>query len=228
MQTEKIYSLVNPENPYAMVGSGSSYNPNSVKDESDHIKTGMIVNVIGTAVILTSSMTHGLWADMEIKDSEIGRGLEFYRPLSLNSNVQVISNTLSEGEFKELHSVQDQIKTIAKSLNPGGMSGLAALLHVSRPTIYKWLDEKSDIKLENQNRLASLFSLAEYWNDLSSESLMQGSIRRRLPSGTTLFEILTVAEFSMGEAKKAIEILAKSQNRSSDALNRFKDAISSS
>ncbi len=225
METQNISHLVNPANPYAFVGSGSSYNPVSVEEEANQTKANVIIHALGTA-FLASAITHGIWTDVGIKESEISRGLNFYRPLSLNNNVRVINQTLSENELGQLHSVQDQINTIVKSLNPGGMSGLATLLHVSRPTIYKWLEETSELKLENQKRLALLFGIAEHWNSLSSEPLKQGQIKRQLPSGTTLFDILAEADLSIEEANNAIEVLAKSQNRSSDAIKRFKTAIS--
>jgi hypothetical protein len=121
--------------------------------------------------------------------------------------------------------VEEQIKEIYEWLNPGGMSAVATLLRVSRPTIYKWLDGAHGIKDENQMRLAQLSEVIDYWREQVTEPMPHGVIRRRLPSGETLFDLLTQPAIDMGAVHEAVNLLAQSFKRSLASITKLEAAI---
>lgn len=122
-------------------------------------------------------------------------------------------------------SVEDQIKAIVDWLNPGGMSAVATLLRVSRPTIYKWLEGEHGIKNENQRRLAQIDKIVGYWREQVNKPMPHGAIRRHLPSGTTLFDLLSQPVIDMDAARDDVNLLARSYRRSLESIARLEAAI---
>lgn len=78
-----------------------------------------------------------------------------------------------------------QIK-IAFSLS---VSDLAQILHVERPTIYAWLDERWVPKEENVSRVTQVFRHANYWSKLNRKALSDKQLSTKV-SGHCLHEAL--------------------------------------
>ncbi|HKU27904.1 MAG TPA: hypothetical protein VJQ54_20710 [Candidatus Sulfotelmatobacter sp.] len=72
------------------------------------------------------------------------------------------------------------------------VSAAAAVLRVTRPTIYQWstLNDVAQIRArEDRERLQTVFRLARSWNDAGS--LMGRWLERTLPSGRTVLDLLS-------------------------------------
>ena len=117
--------------------------------------------------------------------------------------------------------VKDQVKTLIDWLNLGGTSAVAALLDVSQPTIYNWFDSEHGIRDEDRQRLGKLNAVVDCWKAHLAEPMPHGAIWRRLPSGATLFDLLMQSDLDMGAIQEAVGLIAKSNQRSLDSINRL-------
>jgi hypothetical protein len=129
------------------------------------------------------------------------------QPLDFNpyqQNTQIIS-TSSHG----INAVQIQLETLKKSLGLT-ISQLAAILLVSRPTIYDWFEnEDSKPQIANQTRLNQLETIAEFWKQKNLGRL--GSYLHR-PTGnekSSLFTFLIAASLNENKIHERLNVIAQ-------------------
>ncbi|MEW8228781.1 MAG: hypothetical protein AB2745_00500 [Candidatus Thiodiazotropha endolucinida] len=210
-------------NPYTQVGSGSYAPPEYVEDRTESTAAETVFSFMGKAV-LAASMASQCWGvTQSITPAELLASTKGYRPIISGEAIQIIEQP--QADVQVLPSIEEQIKTIVDWLNPGGMSGVATLLGVSRPTIYKWLEGAHGIKDDNQKRLMQLTEAVDYWRKQIAEPMPHGLIRRHLPSDTTLFDLLSEPELDLTTIHDAINLLARSQQRSLESIKNLESAI---
>lgn len=83
------------------------------------------------------------------------------------------------------------------------LTDLAAVLHVSRPTIYSWMRDESAPQAYNVERIRQLARLTKFWSGLSRKPL--GShLRTPVLNGLSLFDLLSQEQINMWFARKAL------------------------
>lgn len=114
------------------------------------------------------------------------------------------SESLDTGE--KIAFVQEQF-----SLN---LSMAAAVLRVSRPTLYAWLRGEAEPHAGNLARIDHLYSLAQSWRRLSTVPLGRFG-RRTLSAGTSVFGLLANAKLDDAKLSAAFvgvaQMLAREQ-----------------
>ncbi len=218
MHDVAIQKIPIPVDPYALIGSGSIF----LKDYGERGTRSGIAD-IDRELLVNRFLTSNEYREI-IYALLMYRGIG-YRSIIPENLIHFDLPPIEDIEVEDLTSTKDQLNLIIEWLSPGGMSGVAQLLHVSRPTIYKWLEDAIEIKSENQERLAQIFNIAKTWQKRAGKPMLHGTIRRLLPSGSTLFDILNLDEIDMGAAEEAIEVLARSFLRSQNAIDILEAAI---
>jgi transcriptional regulator with XRE-family HTH domain len=103
---------------------------------------------------------------------------------------------------------------------------LAAVLGITRPQLYKWLDGASDIKLQeaSRTRLAAVERMAKEWMSRSTAPLSSVS-KEPLKTGGTVFELLSAAVISEAAVVSALdELVGKLQEQPKTSSQRLRDA----
>lgn len=79
---------------------------------------------------------------------------------------QIESQAQNEAVFatarSEMTSVKTQLDNLRKKMGLN-ISEIAAMLLVSRPTIYEWIDLENKLRKSNQTRLDNIYDLCLYW-----------------------------------------------------------------
>ena len=103
---------------------------------------------------------------------------------------------------------------------------LAAVLGITRPQLYKWLDVTNDIKLQeaSRTRLATIERIAKEWTSRSRAPL--GSVSKEpLNFGGTAFEMLTADVIDEAAAIAAFdELMARLQTKPKSRSQRLREA----
>jgi len=105
---------------------------------------------------------------------------------------------------EKLAFVQDQF-----SLN---LSGVAAILRVSRPTVYSWLREDWDPQTHNLSRIERLYGLAQIWRRLSLAPLGR-YVRRPLYRNTSILSLLSNQSINESAVRAAFSIAQRALER---------------
>lgn len=212
-------------NPYTQVGSGSFIPPEYVEDRVESTASETVFSFVGKAVLVAGMASQCWGAATNFTPAELIAGIKGFRPAFSGETIQIVDQYKPATDAPTLVPVEDQIQNIFDWMNPGGMTGVATILSVSRPTIYKWLDGAPGIRDENQKRLAQLVEVVDYWREQVPEPMPHGLIRRHLPSGTTLFDLLSESELNLSKIHEAIDLLARSQQRSIKSIDSLEAAI---
>lgn len=90
------------------------------------------------------------------------------------------------------------------------LSDVAKIFRLSRQGLYKWLDQTSDVRLQEARRARfdQLEGLIQYWRDLATRPLGE-LLHERLPAGTTLLELLSAEALDEGRVRSALEEIAQ-------------------
>lgn len=107
-------------------------------------------------------------------------------------------------------SVVDQLSQIKQSMGINILE-MAAILHVSRPTIYEWLASKEEIKLKKQHRerLNNIYEISKLWS-LKNLGVLGANLHKPLgDTGLTLFDMLKNDEISQNSIMKVLENIAQ-------------------
>lgn len=213
-------------NPYLEVGSGSMLPPEYAKGTDESTSTGGVRRFLEKTILFVAIAPQcwgalGTVTSNELFDTESG-----YSPFIRADYIGFVETETQQESNEVLLSIEDQIKEINETLCPGGMSSIASMLGVSRPTIYKWFDGANNVKPENQERLAKLIEVVKSWKGKVVDNMPSGLIKRRLPSGVTLFDLLSTPEIDMDAVNEAVNLLAKSYNRSLVSFARLEGKTS--
>ena len=117
--------------------------------------------------------------------------------------------SITTGFPEMLPAAHEQLSRI-KQIMGLNILEIAAILQVSRPTVYDWLESKQTrIHKENQNRLNSIYAVCKTWeaNDLGC----LGSHLHK-PAGTenvSLFDLLKSDSLNMNEINRYLDNIAK-------------------
>jgi hypothetical protein len=108
---------------------------------------------------------------------------------------------------EKLAYVQDQF-----SLN---LSDTAAVLRVSRPTVYAWLRDDSEPQEHNIHRIDRLYALAKEWRETSPAPL--GDCNRRIVhSGRSILELLSEADLNDSTIRAAFSTARRAMDRTGE------------
>lgn len=103
---------------------------------------------------------------------------------------------------------REKLEVIRAVFSPTGQQ-LAEAMGVSRTAIYNWLDGQAEMRAGNQQRLKSLFELADFWRsqNLSARDLRSSEKRE-------IFRILSVGTVdAIGRAKQRLITFIDARNR---------------
>lgn len=87
-------------------------------------------------------------------------------------------------------STKDQIDLIRKSMGLS-ISDIATVLHVSRPTVYQWLDAEISVRDNHQERLNDIYEICLFWRKKKIGSLNVYLYKKPNNASKSLIEILT-------------------------------------
>lgn len=103
---------------------------------------------------------------------------------------------------------------------------VAAVLGITRPQLYKWLDAANEIKLQeaSRTRLATVERIAKEW--LSRSPVPLGALSKEpLKAGGTVFELLSAVAISEGTVIGALdELVGKLEERPKTRSQRLREA----
>lgn len=117
-------------------------------------------------------------------------------------------NTVANYE-PELYSLGTILSTIRSSLSLN-MTEMAKIFKVERPTVYAWIGGSSEPHPSNKNRLNRIFSIAKYWENLSS--LPAGSLVRQPNSnGKSIIDLLSEEIIDEKQILSYLQFLAENQ-----------------
>jgi len=121
------------------------------------------------------------------------------------------SRTGQENELfdltEKLAYVQDQF-----SLN---LSDTAAVLRVSRPTVYAWLRDDSEPQAHNIRRIDCLYALAKEWREMSPAPLGNW-IRRIVHNDTSILNLLSEADLNDFTIRAAFSTARRAMDRTGE------------
>jgi hypothetical protein len=105
---------------------------------------------------------------------------------------------------EKLSYVQDQL-----SLN---LSDTAAVLRVSRPTVYAWLRNDSKLQAHNIRRIDRLYAMAAEWRGLCSAPLGR-YVRRIVHNGSSILDLLSEANLNESAIRAAFSLARRVMDR---------------
>lgn len=88
-----------------------------------------------------------------------------------------------------IFSTKDQIDLIRKSMGLN-ISDIATVLHVSRPTVYQWLDTEISVRNSHQKRLNDIYDICLFWSRKKIGSLNAYLYKKPNNASKSLIEIL--------------------------------------
>lgn len=103
---------------------------------------------------------------------------------------------------------------------------LAAVLGITRPQLYKWLDAANDIKLQEASRarLATVERIAKEWASRSKAPLSSVS-KEQLPAGGTVFALMSADVIDDGAVIGALdELMARLDEQPKSRSQRLREA----
>jgi hypothetical protein len=103
--------------------------------------------------------------------------------------IECVSKSRLEDETERIAGSAEGLPTIQHHLSLN-LSDLAAVLRVSRPTIYTWLRSESSPQAHNVSRMRLLFRVAKTWAGVSPRPL--GShLKTAVVEGQSVFDLLS-------------------------------------
>jgi hypothetical protein len=122
-------------------------------------------------------------------------------PTGSTCRVECVSQTRRENQQEEAGSTEGlSVLQHHLSLN---LSDLAAVLRVSRPTIYSWLRDESAPQAQNLSRMRQLFRVTRIWPGISRKPL--GSrLRTPVIEGQSVFDLLSEERIDTEVVRKAL------------------------
>lgn len=109
----------------------------------------------------------------------------------------------------ELYSLETILSTIRSSLSLN-MTEMAKIFRVERPTVYAWIGGTSEPHLSNKNRLHKIFSIAKYWEGLSS-SPVDNLVRQPYRNGKSIVDLLSEEILDEKQILSSLQLLAENQ-----------------
>lgn len=151
----------------------------------------------------------------------LGTGASLLNQYPLLGQKQIIStdaslqqksiNNLSFSRITEIQNTYEQIKQLKLSMGFNILE-LAAVLNVSRPTIYDWIEsKKTTIHKKNQKRLHLIYEISKTWESKNTGQL--GSYLHK-PLGVTnisLFDLLKSENLNSGEIDSYLDSIAQAK-----------------
>jgi len=107
------------------------------------------------------------------------------------------------------------------------IQNLAAVLGITRPQLYKWLDAANDIKLQETSRarLATVERIAKEWAARSSAPLSSVSKEPLAAGASSVFDLLSVDVIDDGRVIAAFdELVGKLQEKPKSRSQRLREA----
>lgn len=86
---------------------------------------------------------------------------------------------------------------------------MAAILHVSRPSIYDWLESKITIRNNNQKRIDSLYQICNLWKIKGLPRLGSFLHKKIGANNLSLFDLLKNENLNRKEINKSLETIAQ-------------------
>ena len=96
------------------------------------------------------------------------------------------------------------------------ISALATVLRISRPTVYSWFRDESQLHTHNASRVAQLYEIAQCWCEMSSTELGP-YLKRPLPQGGTIFDILSAEALLPLSIQRGLQTCAQMMNREAES-----------
>jgi DNA-binding transcriptional regulator YiaG len=92
------------------------------------------------------------------------------------------------------------------------VTDLAKVLHVGRPTVYSWLRDEANLRVEHARRLESIYGLARKWKTMSSRPV-GAFLNRPVASGSTLMALLSAKPLDSLEVETAYTQIQQAMGR---------------
>ncbi|MFN7096782.1 MAG: hypothetical protein ACK4PR_04420 [Gammaproteobacteria bacterium] len=177
-----------PCNLYDIPSTGYKYAKKNKAVKSKNISLFAQIGTIGTALIISStpglSLARFEYDFLPIKNSELSR-----------INSKIIDATY------QIEDIKNQL-----GLN---ISELAAILLVSRPTIYDWLNKSIDLQKKHRDRLYVLYNLSIYWSQKKMGRLANYLHKPLFNENLFLFNLLTETPLNKAKIEKFLDQLAQ-------------------
>lgn len=122
---------------------------------------------------------------------------------------QKILNEAFSYNLNQFIFAYEQLNQIKQSMGLNILE-LSAILHVSRPTIYDWIESKKEnIRKQNQERLNSIFEISKIWKIKDLGRLGNYLHKPMMFSNISLFELLKSEKLNLDEIKVYLDDVAQ-------------------
>lgn len=159
------------------------------------------------------------WAQAEIRNAMVALFRRTQDPESLMGTdyslpvASTVVDVQSTRYVSETHvagqSVQTTSEIIVAVRSALGLqiTELASILHVQRPTIYAWVDDRATPHPQNRERLHQLYRVVREWEQLSDRPL-SARLRHVAQDGKSLLDLLTANIMSEPDVSARLKALA--------------------
>lgn len=150
---------------------------------------------------------------------------QIYHPFSNQDEITITSTQLSQNytdnistiESGEIQTAYEQIVNIKKSMGFNILE-LAAVLQVSRPTIYDWLESKaSKIRKNNQIRLNHFSEISKNWDYKHSGQFGSHLHKPIGNSNVSLFDLLKSNNLDLNKINSYMDSIARAISKKQQA-----------
>jgi hypothetical protein len=125
--------------------------------------------------------------------------------------VEYVSKSRREDEEERIAGSTEGLSTIQHHLSLN-LSDLAAVLRVSRPTIYTWLREESSPQAHNVSRMQLLFWVAKMWSGVSPRPL--GShLKTAVVESQSVFDLLSQERIDRELVRRALATCSRAMEQ---------------
>jgi hypothetical protein len=109
-------------------------------------------------------------------------------PTGTTCRIECVSQSRRQNEEEEVAGTTEGLSVLQHYLSLN-LSDLAAVLRVSRPTIYSWLRDESAPQAHNVSRMRQLFRVTRIWPGISRKPI-GARLRTPVAEGQSVFDLL--------------------------------------
>lgn len=121
-------------------------------------------------------------------------------------------------------SLQNQVDFLRKDIG-FNISELSDILHVSRPTVYEWIDSESpNIQTENQIRLNEIYDVCAKWKK-TNLGRIGNKLRRVMYWDKSLFDLLKEESLDRASINEIFSLLKEIMQRNQDRKTKHEAFI---
>lgn len=119
---------------------------------------------------------------------------------------------------------KEQVEFLRKDIG-FNISELSSILHISRPTVYEWIDSESpNIQTENQIRLNEIYDVCAKWKE-TNLGRIGNNLRRIMYQDKSLFDLLKEENLDRTSISEIFSLLKEIMQKNQDRKNKHEAFI---